>query len=223
MIPAAVAPVGTVLPYAGPVNGDGGGSGSGYPDPSSRAYDLHLEQRGWLVCDGRAVPVAKYPELFRAIGFVYGKSGAGKFHLPDYRGRFMRGVNGQAEGPDELLRDPQADQRVLSSAGGWKGNRVGSVQDDALQAHEHNYQMAAAAGTAAQGDPVFGANSAQPTTGLVAPQDYAPPITVRQAPETRVKNVYVNFIIKFTGRPFGLEAPLGAGLGWLEDADLWSP
>lgn len=193
-------PVGTVVPYAGPINDPGGQSESGYPNAASRAYDLHLERLGWLVCDGRAVAVAKYHELFRAIGYIYGRQSAGFFFLPDYRGRVMRGVNYAATGPDQLLRDPEAAKRIPSGSGGWSGNQVGSVQDDALQSHEHLYKMAIASGTAAQGGPVFGTyQTPDPqTTGLVAPTGSS--ITARQAPETRSKNAYVNFIIKYTRR-----------------------
>ncbi|MDO9189355.1 MAG: hypothetical protein Q7U24_05760, partial [Sulfurimicrobium sp.] len=116
--------------------------------------------------------------------------------------RVMRGVNYTAMGPDQLLRDAQAAERAPSGSGGWGGNQVGSVQEDALQAHEHLYKMAIAGGTAAEGAPVFGSyQTPDPqTTGLVAPTGYQPAITERQAPETRVKNAYVNFIIKYTLR-----------------------
>lgn len=193
-------PVGTVAPYAAPVSDPQGQSESGYPNAASLAYDLRLERLGWLVCDGRAVAVARYPELFRVIGYIHGCQSAGFFLLPDYRGRVMRGVNYAATGADQLLRDPEAGDREASGSGGWSGNQVGSVQDDALQAHEHLYKMAIASATGGDGPPVFGSDqSPDPqTTGLVAPTGYQPAITERQAPETRVKNAYVNFIIKYT-------------------------
>jgi microcystin-dependent protein len=192
-------PIGAVMPYAAPVITPDGTPQSTYPSSSSRAYDLYLARLGWLVCDGRAVAVARYPALFRVIGYIYGKNGAGFFMLPDYRGRTLRGVNADATGPDALARDPDADQRLPSGAGGWTGNQVGSVQDDALQAHEHFYKMAIVGGAAAEGAPVFGSYQTPdpPTTGLTAPPDFTPPITARQAAETRVKNVNINFIIKY--------------------------
>ncbi|MBV8046455.1 MAG: tail fiber protein [Paludibacterium sp.] len=194
-------PVGAILPYAAPVNATDGSPQQGYPDAASRAYDLHLSRQGWLVCDGRALAVARYPELFRVIGHIYGQAGAGFFLLPDYRGRGLRGVNYGAEGPDQRLRDPDATQRLPSGDGGWQGNQVGTVQDDALQAHEHLYKMAIPGGLAAEGSPVFGRyQTPDPqTNGLEAPTSgFTPPISARQAAETRVKNVYVNFIIKYT-------------------------
>ena len=71
------------------------------------------------------------------------KSQAG-FYLPDYRGRFLRGVNQDAEDPigqgnKDILRDPDAGNRLEPHTGGWSGNAVGSIQYDALQKHEHSY------------------------------------------------------------------------------------
>ena len=48
---------------------------------------------GWLVCDGRAVSRAAYPELFDAIGETYGAgNGANTFNLPNLIGRFAEGA-----------------------------------------------------------------------------------------------------------------------------------
>ena len=47
---------------------------------------------GYLLCDGSAVPRAKYADLFREIGTIYGSGdGATTFNLPDLEGRFCRG------------------------------------------------------------------------------------------------------------------------------------
>lgn len=48
---------------------------------------------GWLLCDGSAVNVAEYPELFAALGTLYGGTGTqnGTFNLPDMRQRFVLG------------------------------------------------------------------------------------------------------------------------------------
>lgn len=64
---------------------------------------------GWLLCDGRAVPRALYPDLFATIGETYGPGDASStFNLPDFRGRFLRGYLGEtsadigAEQPEAL-------------------------------------------------------------------------------------------------------------------------
>ena len=45
---------------------------------------------GWLLCDGASVTTAAYPDLFAAIGYVYGGAGA-NFNLPDLVNTFVRG------------------------------------------------------------------------------------------------------------------------------------
>jgi len=45
----------------------------------------HVEQTGWMLCDGRMLETAQYPELFASLGYVYGGEG-GSFAIPDYRG-----------------------------------------------------------------------------------------------------------------------------------------
>jgi microcystin-dependent protein len=44
---------------------------------------------GWFMCDGRSLTTAAYPNLFAALQYTYGGSGA-NFNLPDFRGRFAR-------------------------------------------------------------------------------------------------------------------------------------
>jgi microcystin-dependent protein len=48
--------------------------------------------QGWFQCDGAAISRTSYPELFAAIGTVYGTGdGSTTFNLPDLRGQFVRG------------------------------------------------------------------------------------------------------------------------------------
>lgn len=81
---------------------------------------------GWLMCDGSAVSRSTYSALFTAIGTAHGSGdGSTTFNLPDYRGRFLRGVDGSAG------RDPDKATRTAMASGGNTGNNVGSVQTDA--------------------------------------------------------------------------------------------
>jgi microcystin-dependent protein len=57
----------------------------------------------WLLCDGRALKSVDYPDLYAAIGTLWGNgtkgSGAGggtDFNLPDLRGEFIRGAEAGA-------------------------------------------------------------------------------------------------------------------------------
>jgi microcystin-dependent protein len=105
----SILPAGTVLPFAGATA------------PS-----------GWAICDGSIVSRSEYPELFLAIGEAWGNGdGSTTFHLPDMRGRFMRGAdNGTG-------RDPDAGSRTASNAGGATGDNVGTVQSHNFGSHNH--------------------------------------------------------------------------------------
>lgn len=87
---------------------------------------------GSLPADGQSLSSATYPELFAAIGRTHGGT-APNFNLPDYRGRFLRGVDGSAG------RDPDSASRIASGSGGEAatGNAVGTVQGHAFQTHTH--------------------------------------------------------------------------------------
>ena len=56
---------------------------------------------GWLVCDGLAVSRTIYEPLFDVIGTNFGGGdGSTTFNLPDLRGMFIRGWNGNNSGID---------------------------------------------------------------------------------------------------------------------------
>jgi microcystin-dependent protein len=81
---------------------------------------------GWLVCDGSQVSRSQYADLFAAIGTAHGAGdGSSTFHLPDFRGRFLRGADGGA------ARDPDRASRTAANSGGAVGDAVGSVQGNA--------------------------------------------------------------------------------------------
>lgn len=88
---------------------------------------------GYLVCDGAIVNIADYPKLYAIIGtsWGYGNNDGLTFHLPDLRGRFLRGVD------DAAGRDPDSGARTPSNTGGNSGDAVGSVQDDVFEGHTH--------------------------------------------------------------------------------------
>lgn len=52
---------------------------------------------GFLLCDGSAVSRSAYEKLFETIGTTYGSGdGSTTFNLPDFRGRFLRGIGDSA-------------------------------------------------------------------------------------------------------------------------------
>lgn len=68
---------------------------------------------GWLECDGQSLATASFPDLFTAIGYTWGGSGA-NFNVPQARTRFRR----------------------HRAVGGLSG-AVGTLQNPANAAHTH--------------------------------------------------------------------------------------
>lgn len=51
----------------------------------------------WLLCDGSAVSRTTYADLFTLLGENFGAGdGSTTFNLPDYRGKFLRGLGGDS-------------------------------------------------------------------------------------------------------------------------------
>ena len=147
----------------------------------------HLESQGWMLCDGRFLSCTVYPELFAVLGFLYGKSTSPdgpSFRIPDYRGLFLRGVNAGSG------MDPQASERKSADGSNSKDNGVGSLQCDAFQTHDHNYN--------AYNQPIPAGNTGSAASTIsIAQKTTSPNAPARTASETRPKNVAVNYIIKF--------------------------
>jgi rhizosphere induced protein len=182
VIPIGV-PVGAVIPYAGPIDED-------------QAPDLRqiLAAQGWLVCDGSLVPISQFPALAALLGNAYGNQENGQFRLPDYRGVFLRGVNGNREPP----RDPDVSSRTGSGPNqtGNSGKNVGSLQMSQFQEHEHNYTAGTDRSGFQPGD-TLGVITTKPstTTSVVCETGQAGSTTCFGA-ETRPLNIYVYFLIK---------------------------
>lgn len=95
---------------------------------------------GYLLCDGSTFSRAQYPALFAAIGVSHGSGdGVATAHLPDRRGRFVRGSDNMGSGA--AGRDSDSATRTASNAGGNTGNTPGSVQDSANKLHDHPITM----------------------------------------------------------------------------------
>lgn len=201
-------PIGTVMAFGG--------------DFTQANLDM-LEKSGWLPCDGRPLrrldtqgkPTA-YADLFSVIGENFGegydrdidpsKPGGspgtkqGDFNLPDCRGRFLRGVDAGTG------RDPDAKDRTAMRQGGNTGNSVGSVQPDMYGAHGHTasvtgrpfssapdaqseWKSGFAGGTAFRDSGNSGVDRNSDKLGVS--------VNASGGGETRPKNIYVNWIIKF--------------------------
>jgi len=160
-------PIGTVMPYMGVSETLPG-----------------LRNQGWLLCDGKDYETNREADLFNAIKFSCGGSGS-TFHVPDLRGMFLRGVNGDGNA------DPDAGGRTEQRAGGHTGNNVGSKQGHAFARHSHKIHE-------------WNTSSFKITHHN---DNWHPPCEIKHLPseevggnETRPVNVYVYYII-FAGLP----------------------
>lgn len=147
---------------------------------------------GWLICDGTIKNQNQYSPLYNSLGTIWGSGDGspGSFNLPDMRGMFLRGVDYDAN------NDIDKDSRTPQHNGGQSGNKVGSVQNDEFKKHNHKANMKLGA------EPTNGgarAGSAAGSHGMRTPtweSDGLVQIT-GISNETRPKNVYVIYIIKY--------------------------
>lgn len=103
---------------------------------------------GWLMCDGRAVSRAAYPELFSVIGTTYGAGdGSTTFNVPDFRGKMPLGVSSS---------------HPLSGDGSTGGEETVKLADSDM-AHGHGFTQPTVNGgshrhsyTARTGDAAYG-------------------------------------------------------------------
>jgi microcystin-dependent protein len=157
---------------------------------------------GWLLCDGTALSSSQYPGLYAAIGMNWGSGdistgGTNNFNLPDLRGLFLRGVNGTRTTFTQVSTnfvDTDVLSRTNGPAGGNIGNAVGSLETDEMTAHTHNIDDHFPECNWSNGrgrfftDGQSVANLQHPTTTQSV---------IAGNTETRPKNAYVNYIIKY--------------------------
>lgn len=161
---------------------------------------------GWLLCNGAAVSRSTYSALFAVIGTAHGKGdGSTTFTLPDYRGRFLRGVDAGAG------RDPNASTRTAANPGGNTGDAVGSVQGGATKmannpfttsaagAHSHTMTLIMGWGTGSNAQPKFdGEDGTLYGATVTTSTDGAHTHTILGGDtETRPINANVIWIIKY--------------------------
>lgn len=168
------------------------------PVGSVSIYAASIAPAGWLLCDGSAVSRTTYANLFALIGITHGQGdGSTTFNVPDYRGRFLRGVDGAAG------RDPDNASRTAMGTGGNAGNAPGSVQVQKTAVnglaltdpkHAHPFTDGSLILTTNNvGNIAFGAG--QQYNSEAAPSA-STGITLSGDNETRPINAYVNYIIK---------------------------
>jgi hypothetical protein len=164
-------------------------SADGNPSGAIIAFGGVAAPSGWLLCNGSALSRTTYASLFAAIGTAYGAgNGSTTFNIPDFRGVFLRGVDGTAG------NDPDKVTRTASGTGGNSGNNPGSNQSDNFKEHNHNpsnggnfmYDNASTAPVSTNYNSTGSGILKKSTSTLNAGGN-----------ETRPINIYVNYIIKY--------------------------
>ena len=90
-------------------------SGTGkFPAGSIMQFGGYNIPYGWFLCDGRSIPTAQWPNLFAAIGHLYGGSGS-NFRIPDFRGRFPLGWDSRVWYASKPGESHGADQVTLNN------------------------------------------------------------------------------------------------------------
>jgi microcystin-dependent protein len=136
--------------------------GSVIPPGVIQAFGGGTVPSGWLLCDGSTASRSTYAGLFAAVGVVNGQGdGSTTFHLPDLRGRFLRGADNMGTGA--AGRDLGVGERTPANTGGATGATVGSVQAAATLAHTHIQDSHKHVGRGRTSDPAFPING---STGL---------------------------------------------------------
>jgi microcystin-dependent protein len=125
-----VVPIGAVLPFASDVTDT---TGSTLPA---------LEAAGWLACNGGKQLVSDFQALYTTISDMFGADDQASFRVPDFRGKFLRGVVGQLL-PGQQSMDPDYLTRTAPQPGltfpGNTGNQVGSMEPTQVANHTHSY------------------------------------------------------------------------------------
>jgi microcystin-dependent protein len=124
---------------------------------------------GHLKANGASLSTTTYAELFAAIGYTFGGSGA-SFTLPDLRGEFIRGWD---------------DARGVDS-----GRSFGSAQSQAIQSHTHGITVSGADDNNHTGNGSAAANSDAGYTATNSTE-------ASGGTETRPRNIALLHCIKF--------------------------
>ena len=152
---------GEVTFWAGEINGE---------------TEKKLEQGGWLVCDGRALPRNKYPDLFTVIGNKYSHGQIAipeNFFLPDFGGRGPIGPNSASSANKNKLS--------VRAVGEIVGEEAHKLTVPEMPSHSHSTQgyTGTDAGRNDRRDGLFGAtNSGTGSAGSDQPHNNMQPSLV---------------------------------------------
>lgn len=113
--PINIWPIGMITPFSG-----------------DDAAIAKLKDEGWFPCDGAELAQTAHPRLFQILGYKCGGASP-NFCVPDLRGVFIRGVDGEGA----ISRDPDAATRKSHTSDALAPNQVLSRQDTEIKGHGH--------------------------------------------------------------------------------------
>ena len=99
-------------------------------------YGGITEPTNWLFCYGQEVNIADYQNLFNVIGYQFKDQSlvsAGKFAIPDFRGRMPLGKDNMGGGSANVVTDSSAD-----TVGSVNGQQTQTLSTSNLPEHEHD-------------------------------------------------------------------------------------
>lgn len=198
---------------------------NGVPPGTILSYGGSQAPPGFLLCNGQAIDRNEYRGLFRAIGTAFGAPDNSSFNVPDLRGRFLRGVDSEGgrdlEAESRSVSMPGGNEGALVGslqndglADHWHHLSVSGTTDSA-GAHTHllersngtQIRWGDGAGYSTHaidaGDGTSEGSAGAPrarSNGVHAHPFAGTGITTSTAGgtvETRPKNVYVHYIIKY--------------------------
>lgn len=96
-------------------------------------YAGSSEPSGWLFCYGQSLSTSTYADLFAAVGYTYGGSGA-SFNVPDLRGRTIAGQDDMGGTSADRLTSP-INGDTLGASGGAESHTLTAAE----MAHIHGF------------------------------------------------------------------------------------
>jgi hypothetical protein len=172
---------------------------------------------GYLLCNGAEISSLVYPNLVSTIKTAWGNgddTDLNTVNLPDLRGMFLRGVSGQRNDGRQDLNSADRDTMLsnynnppmVGNPAGNSGNQVGSYQGDIFKSHNHGggnhrhvqafsgylYYRPGAGGWDMSSD-----NGEVHVSGVTGQPESGDIINSEGGGETRPRNAYVHYIIKF--------------------------
>lgn len=166
---------------------------------------------GWLLCDGSSRRKDEYAQLYEVIrdDWTLGNPGSELFEIPDFRGLFMRGVQGTRANDDNARGVWWGEQSIgnrMAINSSRPDNGLASMQPDLIQQHTHRvvdstgtYDSLLQSHRSEENDTIsddfedFRGDASLITRGQMG-NSRSPYDSIH---ETRPNNVFVHYLIKY--------------------------